>query len=563
MKLHYLIISIILIINPAVNLFAQQETAVIPYKIANPTDNFTIETGKEYAKVVSLAAALTKEITIIPHEKVDGLLKKNSLNSQRIITENDIIKIGSMGNTDYILIGTLARVKGRYTSDSILYSVKKKKIISKSHVSSGSLFKLASEEIKEIFFNFSAKKRTPVDRQIDSVIVTDLSYKISAEWDSVKNGIKDLANAVSENWNLDTEISIIPFSDKFPDLNKLSGLKSYVAINEKLDKIVPAGNNSLKSFEKAINYSVKNFPWRLKSEKVLIVISNSDKIEGKFFEQYALNAKLKRIAVYTISLGLIKEDSSVALKQFAAAGSGQYNETAYHQRAFNEKGDPVDMFYQGGRIFYSLVYDDAWKNGLFEDKKSKFSSIEKPKSFLNEILYDEKKYNINPYNLSKYYPIITQTNIINNSTLENNIASIMHQIGNDFSGTSGKSKYRKSIAKALITDGRISMWIQIKTDKDLNIIKENEVNKSSFPLGITIKKSANEPYGITFDSDLIITEFSNEYLPDLIKTDLSTIIKNPDKYSSSGLLTPPVWFIDVKVDKIENLRREYDIREGR
>ncbi|MFH0977369.1 MAG: vWA domain-containing protein [Spirochaetota bacterium] len=562
MRFYYIIIVITLMISPAANLNAQQETAVIPYKIDNPTDSFTIETGKEYAKLVSLAAGLTKRISIISHAKVDGLLKKNSLNSQRTITENDIIKTGTMGNADYILVGTLAKRKGTYTSDSILYSLKKKKIISKSHVSSRSLFKLAGEETKEIFFAFSAKKRTPVDRQIDSVIVTDLSYKISEEWDSVKNGIKDFANTVSENWNLDTEISIIPFSDKFPDLNKLSGLRSYIAISEKLDKVIPAGNNSLKSFEKALSYSVKNYPWRLKSEKLLIIISNSDKIEGKFFEQYALNAKLKRIAVYTVSLGLLKEDSAAALKQFASAGSGQYSETSYHQSLFNEKGDAIDIFFQGGRIFHSLVYDDAWKNGLFEDKKNKFSSIEKPKSFLNEILYDDKKYNINPYNLSKYYPVITQTKIINSSTPENNIASIMHQIGNDFSGAFGKIQYKKPIAKALITGGNISLWIQIKTDNDLNIIKNNELNKTSFPLGVTIKKSANEPYGIAFDPDLFVTGFGSEFLPELIKTDLSTIIKNPDKYTSSGLLTPPVWFIDVKADKIEILRREYDIREG-
>ena len=86
-------------------------------------------------------------------------------------------------------------------------------------------------------------------------------------------------------------------------------------------------------------------------------------------------------------------------------------------------------------------------------------------------------------------------------------------------------------------------------------------NNSYFPLGVVIKKSSNDPYGIKFHPDLLVTGFGEEYIPDLIKTNFNKIIKDPDYFTSQGLLTPPVWFIDVKAEKIENLRRDYDIRE--
>ncbi len=536
-----------------------QRLEVIPYKIANPTDNFTIDDGKEYAKLAALAAALRKGMPIISQQKVEDAFRRLSLNSQRVITEADLIKIGQMGNSEFILIGTLSKVKGNYISDSVLYSMWHRKIISKSRVSAGNFFKLAEEEISDIFFEYPDKNEIFHDRQIDAVIVLDLSYKIASEWESVKTGIKDFTDSISENWNIDTEISIIPFSDSRSS-DKFTGLKSSAAVNKKLNILKPAGANSGKSFENALSYSVKNIPWRRKSEKILIVISNSEKIEGRFFDQYALTAKIKKIAVHTLSLGLIRWDEIEPFRQFSAAGAGEHYVVSYHQRFYDENGNPSDLFYQGGRVFHALVYDNTWKKGLFEDKKKKSSILDKPRPFLEEIYYDEKKHNIIPYTLSKYYSIITQKNFINKDQLEDNIVSILADIGDGFSVNFVKVKYKKPIAKAQISDGKISLWIKIKEDKELDIIKNNESGRNYFPLGIVVKKSPNDPYGITFQQKYIV-EFENENIPEIIKTNLSNIIKNPDYYTSSGLFNPPVWFINVKTEKVENLRREYDIRE--
>jgi hypothetical protein len=560
MKLFYLIFLIYLQIFSLIA-FAQQEIEVIPYKITNPTDNFPVETGKEYAKLVSIAAAISKDILIIPHEKVDTAFKKLSLNSQLTITEDDLIAIGKMGKADNILLGTLSKAKGQYSSESILYSMKSRKIISKCNISSGNLFNLAEEETNEIFFNSPNKKRIITEKQVDAVILVDLSYKISAEWASVKSGIIEFSESVSENWTLNTEINIVPFSEKYSSLNKYSGLKSPQSINEKLKLLIPSGNSSANNFQNALNYSIKNIPWRRGSEKILIIISNSENIKGKYFEQHALAAKAKKIAINSISLGLVKEDALDTIKQFAVIGSGRHYSAAYHQRTFNEKGNPVDVFFQDGRIFQSMVFDDAWKNGLFEENRRKQSIIQKPKSFLNEILYDEKKYNINPYNISQYYPALLQINIINKEKLENNISSIMQGIGANFESAFAKSNNKKTISKVQISDGEISLVIQINDEKDLAVLKKKMPFNRYFPLGVVVKKSLNDPYEITFYPDLYCTGFEEEYIPDMIKTSINKIIKDPDYFISNGILTPPVWFLDVKVIKLENMKKDYDIRD--
>jgi hypothetical protein len=541
--------------------FAQQEIGVIPYKIANPTDTFTVEDGKEYAKLVSIAAGISKDILILPHERTDAALKKLSLNSQMTITEDDLIAIGKMGKADSILLGTLSGSKGQYTSESILYSLKSRKIISKCSVYSSNLFSLAEEETNEIFFNSPNRKRTITDKQVDAVILADLSYKTSTEWSSIKSAITAFSEKISENWTLNTEISIIPYSEKYLSLNKYSGSRSPQSLNDKLKQLIPSGNVSVNHFQNALNYAIKNNPWRRESEKILIIISNSENIKGKFLEQYAIAAKAKKIAINTISLGLVKDNSLDTLKQFSNISSGIHYSASYHQRTFNEKGNPVDIFYQDERIFQTTVYDDSWKNGLFEDNRRKQSVIQKPRSFLNEIFYDEKKYNINPYNLSQYYPALLQINIINKEQLENNITPIMQKIGENFGSTFTKTPAKKTISKVQISDGEVLLSIQISDDKDLSYLKKKMNANKYFPLGVVVKKSTNDPYGISFYPDLFITGFDDNDVPDLIKTGINKIIKDPDYYMSNGLLTPPVWFVDVKILKLENLKKEYDIRD--
>lgn len=545
----------------ALSAYAQLEIEVIPYKIENPTPGFTLKEGREYAKLVSLAAAIKKDIIIYPHEKVYSAMEKLSISPQSVITENDLIMIGEQGRADYILIGTLSQSGGTYKSGSILYSIREKRILSKSNVSAGSLFSSAEEEVNEIFFGFPNKRRSFPDNHIDTAILLDLSLQIASEWDSIKKGIRDFADSISDNWAIDTKINIIPFSGKHTLKDTITGISSAISLDNNLKNLMPGGAMSYNNFEKALSFSIKNIPWRRKSDKLLIIITNSEDAESRFPQRYAMSAKLKNIAVRTISLGLLKGEALESMKEFSVISAGRHSTAAYHQRLFNENGNPVDIFYQGGRIFNSLVFDKRWKDGLFTNNKEKnYSNWEKPRPFLNEIFFNTEKYNITPYNLEKNYPLITGSAIISSAGLENNIDSIMRNIGDSFEYTSGAFKFKKSIAKAQISDGNISLWIRIKEDDDLEFFRAQAARSSFFPLGAVIQKNPDEPYGISLHPDSYITGFTDEYLPQLIKTSLTTAIKDPYSLINNGLFTPPVWFLNVKIERIEKYKNEQDIR---
>ncbi|MBN2039734.1 MAG: VWA domain-containing protein [Spirochaetes bacterium] len=559
MKIIHTIIKVILVTFITADAYAQFEVQVIPYKILNPGNDFSISTGREYAKLITLASAIKKNIVIYPHTKTEAALKKLSINTQRIITEDDLISIGNTGNADCILIGTLSKSKGSYTTDSILYSIRNKRIMSKSHYKSGSLFKLAEGELNQIFFNVQNKKRILRESYADIAVVLDLSYKIAPEWNSVKNGIVKFVNTVSDNWSVDTSVNVLPFSGSYSENNKILNLNSNFELKNTLSKMATKGDTSDKNFKRVLEYSIKNMPWRRKSDKILLLITNSNSDKTGFIEKYAISAKMLGISVSTITLGLLKDRDTESFREFSGISSGRHYNAAYHQRFYNESGNPVDVFYEGGRIFHSLVYNSMWEEGLFESSSN--SEWAKPRSFLTEIFYDRLKQNINPYNLSEKYHIISSAKILNYARLENNIESIMTQIGNTYEFSSGKMKYKKPIAKVQITDGTISMWIKIKEEDDLVFFKNMNASNDYFHVGAIIKRNTNEPYGITFYPDWYATEFSNDFIPEIIKTDLSGIIKKPEFYLSNGLFTPPFWFLNLKVERVEKYSREHDIRE--
>ena len=81
-----------------------------------------------------------------------------------------------------------------------------------------------------------------------------------------------------------------------------------------------------------------------------------------------------------------------------------------------------------------------------------------------------------------------------------------------------------------------------------------------FPLGFSLRKKQNEPYGISLNPNILITNISSDYIPDMIKTDLKALIKKPDYYIGNGIFKPPIWFVNVKVERIKRERGIRDIR---
>ena len=67
----------------------------------------------------------------------------------------------------------------------------------------------------------------------------------------------------------------------------------------------------------------------------------------------------------------------------------------------------------------------------------------------------------------------------------------------------------------------------------------------------------------TVDVDRLFAEFGiePEQVPALATAALREIMEKPSHYTSNGLLSPPVWFIRVRVERVERLRDGVDVRD--
>jgi len=74
-----------------------------------------------------------------------------------------------------------------------------------------------------------------------------------------------------------------------------------------------------------------------------------------------------------------------------------------------------------------------------------------------------------------------------------------------------------------------------------------------------VRKVFSEPYGI----ELIPLDKKIEkgFIPDAGIAKIENIIKNPEKYTTGGIGSPPVWFIEFKTEKTERFGAGKDIRD--
>lgn len=541
---------------------AYPEIAVLPYRVLNSSVDFPERTGAEYAKLMGLASAIKKGMEVYSPRELELDMKNLSLSPQEMISEDDLKTLGKTRYLDYIILGTLSKVKGSYVAESLLYSLGQQKIVSKSHARADNLFRLAEEDAGEIFINFADRQGEAYSGAgNDVVFLVDASYSVLKEWNSLKKGIAGLAGHVSDNGGIDTRVYIIPFSDAREVPRGSSALNTAFAVKQELERIRPRGGGGSRILESALSYAVKNISWRRNSSRSLVVISNTTLKKEKFLERYALMAKGKGIVVHTVSLGRLGGDDIAALRQLSVIGRGAHLAVAYHQKFYDARGDDIDAYMEAGRLFHTRGAGGRWEEGLFENPQRKGSAKSvRPRPFLTEIDFDEK-YEVTPYLLEKQYPALAGQSIIKAGPLEDNIPAVLEKIGDSFFQKAGRTAARKSIGKALVSDGKISLWVNITDQRSMEFFDKQESSHYIFTMGVVVQEKTDEPYGITFNPDYLITGLPRECVPDMSKASLKALIEKSEYYRSQGLFRPPVWFIEVKVERVEKFKKAYDLRE--
>ncbi|RPI93599.1 MAG: hypothetical protein EHM32_07795, partial [Spirochaetales bacterium] len=252
------------------------EVAVIPYRIANSSDQFNETTGAQYAKLLGLALLLKKGIEPYSPRELQVDMSSFSIDPRRSISGESLDALGRGRLIDLILTGTLSRSGGVYTSESVLYSTAQRKVISRERLRADSLFALAERDIREIFVTYPDRAAPGAAiASVDAVLVLDTSYNVSREWDAIKSGITAFASGVSGDWDASLRLYVAPFSDAPAAPKAARAITSPLSLRQELASIRPRGGAGPAALGKALAYAIDAVPWRAEATKVLLVISNS------------------------------------------------------------------------------------------------------------------------------------------------------------------------------------------------------------------------------------------------------------------------------------------------
>ena len=536
---------------------AYSQIAVIPYKIKNPSASFPPEKGEEYAKLLSIAMLIKKNVEVTSPRDVMLDLGRFSLNPQGVITGNDLKILGKGGYIEYFLLGAVSRVGDSYISDSRLYSMKDNMVIS-NRSRAANLFELAEKDVSEIGLQFPDRIRPGIsEASADISIVADLSYNVLREWPSIKTGIGALVETLSDNWHVNTRVYVIPFSEFYTVERGMNYTDSALGLQRALERLSPRGGNREKFLGRALSYSVKNISWRRNSSRILLIITNSPLEDEYFVERYIIAAKNMGIRIYTLSLGKLNWHATSRIRKISTVGRGLHFSATYHQRLFDLKGKSIDLLIESGRLFRSLGYGE-WRGGIlrYSSARSDYSRIE---ASLDEIVYDEKKYTIHPYNLVAHYTALTGERILSHHSVENSIGDVLERIGESCSGPG--TRMRRRIGRVLLSDGKVTIWVDVSSKSELGFFEKKLSRGFSIPLGISLRKRADEPYGIALYPTILPVAITGDYVPKMVRTDLASVIKKPDYYMENGLFHPPIWFVKIKVERIKRDRSVRDIRD--
>ena len=540
------ILLILILIVSSVNVYAS--IAVLPYRDQAFDSRIS---GREYAKLLTLGIVLMKDTDVLSPAETEIGMKQLGINPDGAIDEEDLHSFGVKYNVRYILLGTISKNKSDFEFDNVFYSVKDRKVLSRNNNRARDIYRLVQIEVKDTLIGFSKKKAVIEKTRADLLFLFDNTYSMSDEWNDVRQAISTFSSLMISKYNVDTRTYLAPFSDRKSFESVTFHQNSIKEVNQKLSRINPGGNFSLDKFTTLLNYCIKNIKWRSDASKDIYIISNS-KLSGIFFtEKFAIEAKKRGVHINVISAGKISGDYN-DIERLAVLTGGLNFSVSYHQKVFDKSGNRHELYLQRGRIFHSIASYHDWKKGILSSNYKNPRYVKTPES-LDELYHTKTQ--LAPDKLIQTYSEFTGNVIMQKESLQNNIADIMLSMQSKLSHSSGTAY----AGKALVSDGKVSFWVKVKDPGIMDTFSKHAATGFYLTAGFNIKKSISDAYGI----ELVpaVAHITSDYIPELAKTNLSTIVKNQDFFITKGLGSPPVWFVEVKIENVDRSDIKQDIRD--
>ncbi|MCL2026697.1 MAG: hypothetical protein FWG92_07840, partial [Leptospirales bacterium] len=520
------------------------ELMVLPYRVENPSGDFADDSGRQYAKLLSVALSLGSKIEVTPQRDILADASRRGINLNDPLDADDLLNIGRAKGINYVLTGKIAKSGGRYLCDSILFSIKEARIINKAKISAPTLFELAGKEIHELFPLHKRDIPQYASTAVDIAFLVDCSHSVSNEWAAIRQGMTEAAAGFAQRGKTNFRIYLVPFSSNY-GFDKASVSESLPTLNANLAKLKPSGTYTDAAFTASLRYAVKNILWRANASRRIAIITNSPISSKGFSEQFGIIAKKSGLAIDSIILGKLAYDSAIQPLSLSSASGGLGSYVSYHQRVVAADGTGRNVFFERGRIFFSRMTAE-WRSGILRTNSYQ-PELASPLEGFDEIYGDTRA--ADPYNLSSIYTTRSGERIIDRGPLENNIVQLINASASKCRSEAGASPS----GVITVNDGSVSIMVDVFSDADMRFFTAKSKTGEFFTLGISVANDKDSPYGIR--PAAVSRDFTPEDIPLIISVSIKDLAQKKDYYASNGLLKPPVWFIRVYV---QNARQYFE-----
>ena len=518
------------------------EIAVIPYIVETTGRSAKSSLDDEYAGLLGVAAAVEYGLDFYSMENLKKDLKNTGIDYHRLLTADDLRLLARRRMLKYIATGTIYKTSGGYTVKTVLYDSKIDQIVARSSVSGRTLFDTATKDLHEIFRYMPSVKTGSKTVIAESVILLDCSYNMVNEKNALLNSLKKHYEILFRQYP-GSKVYCLAFNSQIK--SEIKGFFASGALNNYLENIKFNGSNSDKSIRLALDSAFSNIRFQNGSLRYCVFPLNSNIKNTSYLTRFANKAAARKTAVYPVAGAKVDISNNAALTSLAQRTGGEAYPLLYHQAFFDRNAESFHLFMRSGRLYFSELPYPQWN--------SQFKSSEVKQQF------DVPAW-LNPYNLEKYYRDGLNRVVVKSNPLEVNSKFVFDDIIEKFNIRNSRYGHRIAIARVMLSSSNGSVWVDVNDRDSLDYFIRLKKSAAYNLIGVRLQVDSSSVCGYSINPGAFVFSVSADSVPDSLKVDLKDLLSNPSSYTEKGLLEPPVWFINVRVQMIDLKTDIKDVR---
>ncbi|MBN2434818.1 MAG: hypothetical protein JXK07_06080 [Spirochaetes bacterium] len=518
------------------------EIAVMPYLVETTEVSAGNSLDVEYAGLLGIAAAVEYGLDFYSMDNLKKDLKNIGIDYHSILTADDLRLLARRRMLKYIATGTIYKTSSGYTVKTVLYDSKTDQIVARSSVSGRTLFDTVKKDLHDIFRYMPTAKTDSKTVIAESVLLLDCSYNMINEKVALVDSLKKHYETIFRQYP-GSKVYCLAFNSQMK--SETRSFFTSGALNSYLDNIKFNASNNDKSIRSALDSAVSNIKFQNGSLRYIVFPFNSNMKNISYFTRFANQVAARRAAVYPVVGAKVDISNNAALTSLAERTGGKFYPLLYHQVFFDRKAESFHLFMRSGRLYFSELPYPQWN--------SEFKSGEVKQQF------DVPTW-LNPYNLEKYYRDGLKRVIVKSNPLEVNSRFVFADIIDRFNKKNSRSGYSATIARVMLSSVNGSVWVDVKDHDSLEYFSRLKKSGVYSLIGVRLQVDSDSVYGYSINPKAFVFSVPQNSVPESLKVDLNDLLGSPSSYTEKGLLEPPVWFINVKVQMIDLKTDVKDIR---